>query len=138
MGAAQQEGQQALWNDDLRADLVANGFLGLYVSGGPYTETNVFSDVVEAAWSGYARVALAPFVSESFTAPFIFEADGTTNLFNNSSGAPVTFDGYFLALNRLGGPVLLATTEASGAPQTILDGASVATFPFLTWLFESP
>lgn len=94
--------------------------------GPPPTLDAVIGDFTEAAWTGYAAVAVAPGVFTISSSGHLTTALANPITFSNTSGGPVTALGYYVT-DDAGN--LLACAQFDGAPITIPNGGTYPVVP---------
>jgi hypothetical protein len=102
----------------------------LFTSNTTILNTTLFTDLTEAAWTGYARVASSGWGNPTAALPRQQTVPNTMPVFNNTSAAPVTFQGWALIDTSTGPPTLIAAVNTG--PLVIPPGQSFVLAPAVT------
>jgi hypothetical protein len=95
---------------DSQASYLAGLAWALFTSNTTITNATVWTDLTEAAWTGYSRATVGTMGGSSIVGGRAQAAPVTQPVFNNGSGSPQTFFGWAL-IDPASGPTLIAATN---------------------------
>jgi hypothetical protein len=101
---------------------------GLFTNNFTIAPTTVLADLVEAAWTGYARATVGTLAAPSLVSNVAVTTPGTNPTFTNTSGVAQGFFGWFLVDPT--GLILMAAVNLGST--TIPDGGIFPLAPTIT------
>jgi hypothetical protein len=103
-------------------------YWGLFTNNATITDTTTWSALTEAAWTGYARVAVGTCQTPTIVANKAVTQPNSYPSFGNTSGSTQTFYGWFL-YDATAGELVAAVNIGS---TSIANGATYPLVPTLT------